>query len=310
MNRREVVQKLNLNICSSGLILDNNKLWNHDQKFKLINQVIDGDLHDFFDLVTDEELFKSLDATFDFIFVGEIFHMINLQTIIYNLEYAYQSLNEQGFICISISENNFKTAGTDYHKAVNRLEILNGYNTIDKIVYTDEDSCEWTLLKLQRVANKQIDEDTFLDAIKIGKVIAQVLNKGKNINKLKAGFIKEKSDLDADRFNLVYTNNQELTNLYFQNEIFDLNPQFTKEYLINLANLVFENKNALSQLDNIDTLIQGSFNIAFENYKKTAIINDQGYIALFAKAVEEVWKHSLKQKLNQKLISKFEGIKE
>lgn len=310
MNRREVVQNLNLNICRSGLILDNNKLWNHDQKFKLINQLIDGDLHDFFDLVTDEELFKCLNHTFDFIFIGEIFHMINLQTIIYNLEYAHQTLNEQGFICISVSENNFKTAGTDYHKTINRLDILEGYKTIDKIVYTNEDNCEWTLLKLQKIENKKIDESTFLDAIKIGKVIAQTLNTGKNINKLKAGFIKEKSDLEPDRFNLVYTNNQDLTNLYFQNEVFDLNPQFTKGYLIDLANLVFENKNALLQLDNIDSLIQGSFNIAFENYKKTAIVNDQDYIAQFAKLIEEVWKHSLKQKLNRKLISKFEGIKE
>ncbi len=310
MNRKYIVSEMKLNPNLNGLIIDDNKEWNHDSSFTRINKYISGDLHDFFDYVNDEELFKIIPDQFDFIFIGEIFHVINLQTIIYNLESAYERLDNNGIISICVNEDSEQTNKTSYRKMIDRLEKLAGFKLATKLTYVDEHAKEWTLLNLKKVEAKQVTDDTVDSAITIGCSIAELLNNGKNINKLKAGFLQSNSSLSTAAFKAAYTSNDEMLGLYLQNAIIGLEPVFNHQYLLKLADFIFENRKAIGNYSNQSNLQQGNFVIALENYQRTTIVHDQELIASYAEIFEKIWKHCLKQKINGQLLNQIDQLKE
>lgn len=310
MNRKYTIEKLKLNNYQNGLIIDNNKVWEHPEQLTRVNKYVTGDLHDFFDLVNDEELFNVIPDSFDLIFIGEIFHVINIQTLVYNLEYAHARLNADGIISICINEDSLKTSKTEYRKTIDRLEKLPMYKVAEKIVYVDEHAKEWTLLNLKKVANKQVTDTTLSDAIKIGSEIAVFVNKGKNINKLKTGFLQSNSNVETNSFKAAFTTNEEMLGLYVQNQIVELKPQLNKQFCLDLSDFIFNNRKVLAVFDNLTNLQEGCFVLALENYKKTALHLDQNLIAGYASTIELIWKQSMKQKTNSQLMTIIESNKE
>lgn len=310
MNRSYIIQNLNHQKFETGLIIDDNKAWNHDCRFSRINKYIQGDLHDFFDRVNDEVLFKTINDQFDLIFIGEIFHVINLQTIIYNLEYAHECLTENGIISICINEDSQNTSDTSYRKMVTRLEGLEGYKLLEKLTYVDEHAKEWTLLNLQKVAIKRVTDSQLDNAILIGSEIASYLNSGKNISKLKAGFLQSNSKLDPVAFKAAFTTNDEMLGLYLQNEITDLKPCFNKEYAYILSDFLFTNRKTITSYTMVGNLQQGNFVLALEDYKKRAVIPDPKLIASYAYVFELIWSRCLKQKINTQLKFEIDNLKE
>lgn len=310
MNRKYILRALNLNQFANGLIIDDNKVWEHDSKFTRINHYLKGDLHDFFDLVNDELLFKEIDQQYDLIFIGEIFHVINLQTLIYNLEAAHNCLTEDGVITICINEDSEQTSKAGYRKTITRLEGLDGYKLREKLVYVDEHAKEWTLLSLQKVASREITDSQVPDAIQIGSEIAVLVNGGKNINKLKAGFLQSKSAVSHDSFKAVFTSSDEMLGLYLQNAIIELKPVFNRQYAVILADFVFANRKALNSYSGAANLEQGNFVIALEEYNKRAINSEQLLIASYASIFEKIWKRCLKQKITDQLKSEIDQLKE
>lgn len=301
-----LLEKLINDNYSSGLIIDDNQKWNHDKKYTRINQFVDGDLHDFFDLVADEQLFQQIDQQFEMIFIGEVFHVINLQTLIYNLEYAVQCLTAEGEILIAINDNSIETAKTEARKIIGRLQLLEPYTVIDSIPYHDE-QVNWTLLRMKK---KLItDNSNIADSLEIGKQLAALANTGKSLKKIKSGLLMSKCDLSTTDFKASYTDNQQLLGLYFQNQIINLNPGFKSEYLLALSDLVYNNRKALSQIEDIELLKSGSFVIAFENYKNTAVLQDQQYVAQLAELINQVW-NSMQTKPSKDLYQKIDNIKE
>lgn len=301
MNRKYTIEKLKLNNYQNGLIIDNNKEWEHPEKFTHISKYVTGDLHHFFDLVNDEKLFKIIPDSFDLIFIGEIFHVINLQTLVYNLEYAHALLNMDGIVSICINEDSLNTSKTEYKKIIDRLKKLTMYKLAEKIVYVDEHAKEWTLLNLKKITSKQVTDTTLDDAIIIGSEIAAFVNKGKNINKLKTGFLQSNSNVDVNSFKAAFTSNKEMLGLYVQNQIFELKPQLNKQFCVKLSDFVFSNRKVLAVFDNLTNLQEGCFILALENYKKTALRLDQDLIAGYASTFEFIWKQSMKQKNNAQL---------
>lgn len=310
MNRNYIIQALNHQKFDTGLIIDDNKVWNHDSRFTRVGEYIDGDLHDFFDKVNDEVLFKDINERFDLIFIGEVFHVINLQTIIYNLEYARDCLTEDGIVSIAINEDSQTTNMTTYRKMVTRLEQLEGYKTTEKLTYVDEHAKEWTLLNLQKVATKQVAPDQLEDAIVIGGEIAKLLNSGKSITKLKTGFLQSNSQLDSKQFKAVFTTTNEMLGLYLQNAITDLKPSFNQEYAYTLADFIFVNRKAISSYDLIPNLQQGNFVLALEDYKACAVVQNPKFIASYAHVFELIWNRCLKQKINTQLKLEIDSLKE
>lgn len=310
MNRKHIINSINLNQYQNCLIIDDNKGWEHDPKFTRIKQFVTGDLHDFFDLVTGEELFKSIDEQFDLIFIGEIFHVIELQTLVYNLEYATECLNRDGKLIICINQDSLKTSRTEYRKIIGRLELLPMYNLTSKQVYVDEHAKEWTMLTLQVKAEKTLEDADIANALVIGREITNYLNQGKNLNKLKTGYLISNSSLDNQAFKQAYTNNQELIGLYFQNQIVNLEPSFKRNFLLDLADFIFTNRKALNQLDNLSYLQQGTFAIAIDDYTKTTMIQDKQYVGAVALLIEQIWNRCLKQKINDQLLQAIAEIKE
>lgn len=310
MNRKYVIEALNQQKYQTGLIIDDNKQWQHEDKFTRINHYAKGDLHDFFDLVTDEQLFKIVNQTYDLIFIGEIFHVIELQTIIYNLEAAHNCLNDQGIVTICINQDSQQTNKTSYRKMVTRLEQLAGYKLAAKLVYVDEYAKEWTLLNLQKVNSKQLADNQTNDAIQIGAEIAALVNKGKNISKLKAGYLQSNSSLSQDAFKATYTSNDEMLGFYLQNAIIELKPCLNQEYALKLAAFVYENRKAINCYSQISSLEQGNFVLGLEAYNKKSIVPDQKLIASYAEVFEKVWNRCLKQKINDQLLSDIDQLKE
>lgn len=310
MTRLEVIQNTNQHQYSSGLIIDDNKLWNHDQRFTRINKYLSGDLHSFFDLVTDELLFTVIDEQFDYIFIGELFLVISLQSVLFNLETALSCLHDDGLLTMCISENCADTMLASYQKVVSRLEFVDGYQLDSKFEYVDEDDNDWTLINLRKSQQRQLGDDQLANGIKIGSEIAQYINKGKNISKLKAGFLQSNSQLDIAQFKAAYTTNDEMLGLYLQNEIMSLEPCFKQQYVYKLANFVFENRNSIKSYSGQLNLQQGNFVLAYDQYTKQSIVIDQQLIASYTSIFEAVWNCCIKQKLNNQLITEIEKLKE
>lgn len=310
MNRKYTREKLRLEKYESGLIIDNNKSWQHPSKFTTINNYIDGDLHHFFDLVADEQLFKIIPERFDLIFIGEIFHVINLQTLIYNLEEAHHCLNKEGIISIAINQDSIKTAKTEYHKIIDRLEKLSIYKLAEKIVYVDESAKEWTMLNLRKVSQKEVSHDAVSDAIEIGHEIAELINRGKNIKKLKSGFLQSNSKLEINAFKAAYTNNLEMLDLYLQNQLISLKPRLKQQFAIDLANFIFDNRKSLLAFEDLSQLQEGCFVLAVDDYKQRTLSLEQAHIANYAELFNIIWNQSLKQKPNLQLHQAIEAIKE
>lgn len=310
MNRKYIIEALSQQKYPSGLIIDDNKAWQHDPRFTRINHYLSGDLHDFFDYVNDEQLFKIITERYDYIFVGEIFHVINLQTIVYNLEYAVDCLNDDGIITICINEDCLKTAKTSYRKMITRIEQIAGYKLYEKLVYVDEQAKEWTLISLQKQAIKQVADNQISDAIQIGHQIADYLNNGKNINKLKSGFLQSNSKLQTAAFKAAYTTNQEMLGFYLQNAIIELKPAFNRQYVLTLAEFIFANRKALNSFEQIGNLQQGNFVLGLEAYNNQTLVPDQTLIASYADLFEQVWNRCLKQKINDQLINEIDQLKE
>ncbi len=298
MNKQKYTNLTNIIKESSVLIIDDNKVWNHNLQFDRVNEYVNGDLHDFFDLVADEELFQIINKKFDVIFIGEVFHVINLQTIVYNLEHAINCLKPKGIIQIAINENSIDTAKTESSKIISRLEKLKNFKCIEKTSYSDENNLTWTMLSLQLEDQKQLSDDSFQTTLKIGKQLCMFANTGKSIAKIKAGLLKSACGLDTEEFKASFTTNEEVLSLYLQSEILDLNPNFNKKYLLDLSDYIFSNRNALKQLKSLNLIKQGSFNIAFDQYTKSCINVNQEYVASYAETVELIWNRCIKQKLD------------
>ncbi len=292
----------------SQLIIDDNKCWGHDLQFDRVSNYVDGDLHDFFDLVQDELLFQVISEKYDRIFIGEVFHVINLQTIIYNLEYASKILNENGLIQIAINENSLDTMKTDNRKVISRLEMLNEYQCINKSSYVDEDGECWTMLTLQVKSANKLNDECFETTLKIGEQICQFANTGKNISKIKAGQLKTACNLQTEQFKQAFTTIEDVLQIYLQSEILELEPRLTSEYLIALADFIFINRKALNGLSKLDTLKQGSFNIAFEKYAKSSLSINQEQVAIYANLIETIWNRCLKQKLDSKHLEQINNL--
>ncbi|WOO87445.1 hypothetical protein RZE82_00470 [Mollicutes bacterium LVI A0039] len=308
MNRQLIIQELAA--CSNQLIIDDNTLWQHHNQHDRIKSHIDGDLHDFFDLVMDNLLFKSITKQYDAIFIGEIFHVIQLHTLVDNLNAASSCLNPGGCIYIAINSNSIETAKSESSKIISRLEKLAQYTLTTSYQYQDDNTLAWTMLKLTKVETKSIDDINFENALIIGKQIAILINQGKNITKLKAGYLKSNSSLDQADFKCAYTSNQELLSIYLKSQVLELKPCFKREYLVNLAAFVFENRKALQVTADIELIKQGSFTLALEGYQRQSLKIDNQYIAGIANLIEQIWNCCLKSKLNNQLKTLIEQIEE
>lgn len=309
MNKQTLAITLNTKKYKHALIIDDNKSWNHNDQYSRVSNYIDGDLHDFFDLVNGEQLFPSIKDQFDLIFIGEIFHVINLQTLVYNLELAVNNLTTGGLIQISINQNSIDTAKTTQQKIISRLQFLKQYTVIEETDYIDEDNLEWTLLVLQKNGIKQVNDQTITDAIQIGSEICQLVNSGKNIKKLKVGFLQSNSKLDNEQFKTAFTTIDELMSIYLQNQLINLKPGFKHQFLLNLAGFVFENRKSL-EICNINLLQEGVFKLCLDNYKQSTIIFSDQFVASYADILNLIWNQCLKKKADNKLISQINELKE
>ncbi|WOO89203.1 hypothetical protein R2F61_00445 [Mollicutes bacterium LVI A0078] len=309
MNKQTLANTLNTKKYKHALIIDDNKSWNHNDQYSRVSNYIDGDLHDFFDLVNGEQLFPSIKDQFDLIFIGEIFHVINLQTLVYNLELAVINLTTGGLIQISINQNSIDTAKTTQQKIISRLQFLKQYTVIEEIDYIDEDNLEWTLLTLQKNDIKQVNDQTITDAIQIGSEICQLVNSGKNIKKLKVGFLQSNSKLDNEQFKAAFTTIDELMSIYLQNQLITLKPCFKHQFLLNLSDFIFENRKSLEVCD-INLLQEGIFKLCLDNYKQSTIIFSDQFVASYADVLNLIWNQCLKKKADNKLISQINQLKE
>lgn len=307
MKKHQILE--NIDNFSHRLIIDNNSTWNHKLNYTLINNYIHGDLHDFFDCVQDERLFQVIDDQFDLIFIGEVFHVLDLQTIVYNLEYAVNCLNAGGLVMICINDNSFATNGTPNTKIIDRLEKLKEYQVKHKLTYTDEQGINWTLLGLQVKSDSQPQVINIDDALIIATELATMVKSGKNPEKIKKGYLQSKSSIDSRDFKAAYTSNIELLELYIQSQIIELKPNLNYEYIQELANLIFSNRKLII-FCNRNQLLEGSFNLALDMYLKTAIKPDNEMIANYASLIEKVWNHCTKQRLSDQLSLEIRSIKE
>lgn len=308
MNKLTNLNLITADKTKSQLIIDDNKCWNHDLQFDRVSKYVDGDLHDFFDLVQDELLFQVIPAKYDRIFIGEVFHVINLQTIIYNLEYASKILNENGLVQIAINASSIETMKTDSRKVISRLEMLNEYQCINSSSYVDDDQKQWTMLTLQVKNVNKLNDESFETTLKIGEQICQFANTGKNISKIKAGQLKTACNLQTELFKQAFTTTEDVLQIYLQSEILELEPRLTSEYLIALAEFIFINRKALGGLSKLDTLKQGSFNIAFEKYAKSSLSINQEQVAIYASLIETIWNRCLKQKLDSRQLEQINNL--
>lgn len=309
MNKQTLANTLNTKKYKHALIIDDNKSWNHNDQYSRVSNYVDGDLHDFFDLVNGEQLFPSIKDQFDLIFIGEIFHVINLQTLVYNLELAVINLTTGGLIQISINQNSIDTAKTTQQKIISRLQFLKQYTVIEEINYIDEDNLEWTLLTLQKNDIKQVNDQTITDAIQIGSEICQLVNSGKNLKKLKVGFLQSNSKLDNEQFKAAFTTIDELMSIYLQNQLINLKPCFKHQFLLKLADFIFENRKSLEVCD-INLLQEGIFKLCLDNYKQSTIIFSDQFVASYADVLNIIWNQCLKKKADNKLISQINELKE
>ncbi len=310
MKKQILANTLNNTTYEHVLIIDDNKTWNHKEQYTRVKNFIDGDLHDFFDLVNGEQLFPQIKQQFNLIFIGEIFHVINLQTLVYNLELAADNLNDRGIIQISINQNSIDTAKSTQQKIISRLNFLEQYTTIDSCDYVDEEEISWTMLTLQKNDLKQISDSTIDDAIQIGSEICELVNNGKNIKKLKVGFLQSNSTLSTDRFKASFTSIEELMSLYLQNQLINLKPCFKHQFLLSLADFIFYNRKSIGTISNISLLQEGVFKLALDNYRQTTIIFSDHFVANYAEILNTIWNHSLKKKADSKLINQINQLEE
>lgn len=310
MTRNEVIKIINEQQYEKGLIIDDNQSWQHTPSFTRINKYLNGDLHSFFDLVADEELFETITDQFEYIFVGELFHVISLQSVIYNLEAALNCLLPGGVITICIQEDCEQTMLASHQKVVSRLELLDGYQPQAKVAYEDDEGQVWTLLNLSKRDVKALSDEHLANGIVIGGEIAKFVNQGKKLGKLKAGFLQSNSNLDQQAFKAAYTTSDEMLGLYLQNEIVSLNPCFKQQYVYKLADFVFANRNAIKNYSGSHNLQQGNFVIAYERYQNQTIVIDQQLIASYVRIFELVWSTCINQKMSNQLSLEIEKLKE
>lgn len=307
MNKQKIFNELINNLGDTGLVIDDNKDWKIPEKYSRINQFIDGDLHDFYDLIGDEELFAKLNDSFDWIMIGEIFHVINLQTVVYNLENSLNCLNESGAIIISINHNCDLKMEASYSKVINRLKLIDGFEEVESYQYSDQNEEEWTLLCLKK---QVVDETNFkyTDAVVIGHQISDLINKGKNPSKLKTGFLMSKSALSNEQFKASYLSFDENVSLYVQEQIKELKPCFKQQFFNDLHSFVKSNKQVLDYLKQDDGFKAGCFNLALQSYQQTSLTQDDKCIAKNAELINFIWDNKIKSRDKQikDLIEKME----
>lgn len=295
MTKQNILNNLITNLGDKGLVIDNNQDWNIPSDFNRINEYINGDLHDFYDLVGDEDLFVKLNDSFDWVMIGEVFHVINLQTVVYNLEHSVHSLNDNGTLLISINHNCDEKMEASYSKVINRLKLIDGFTNYESLEYTDSDGEMWTLLCLQKKVTEQTNFD-YIDAVTIGSEIASFINKGKNPSKLKTGFLMSKSQLSNEQFKESFLSLDENVSLYVQDQINSLKPCFKRQFFTDLHVFVKNNKQVLEYLNQDEQFKAGTFNLAIQNYKQTNLTHDDKCIAKSAELINFIWDNKVKSK--------------
>lgn len=302
MLEKEIIKKYDTS--TNWLIIDDNKKWNHSQVHERVNGIVNGDLHDFFDLAVDNTLFQQLKTKYDCIFIGEIFHVLEYQTIVNNLISAGQALNNNGKIIISLTEE-IKEHVVNVSKLISRIKLLENYQVDESFRYCDEDEINWTLI----VVSVYTSEDfSYQDQIKIGEKITSLVNNGKNLGKIKKGYLLSICDLQQEPFKAAYTSNQELMSIYLQNLIIELKPSLNCEFLIKLSELVYINRKAILSLTKFNNLIEGTFTLALDDYTNQTIIQDKQYVAQFAALYQTVFNKSLKSKLSTETLEKINKL--
>lgn len=295
MTKQNILNNLLPNLGDKGLVIDDNKQWNIPNSFNRINQYINGDLHDFYDLIGDEDLFVKLNDSFDWIMIGEVFHVINLQTVVYNLEYSVHCLKDGGSIIIAINRNCEEKMEASYSKVINRLKLIDGFADYETYEYVDEDGEMWTLLCLQ----KQLEENSdfkYTDAVAIGHLICNLINQQKNPNKLKTGFLMSKSNLSNERFKTSFLSLNENASLYLQEQIKELKPCFKRQFFYDLCTFVKNNKQVLDYLNQDQQFKAGAFNLALQTYQQTNLTHDDKCIAKSAELINFIWDNKMKSK--------------
>lgn len=289
MNRKQIFEIIQSHNYSSGLIIDDNREWKHQRKFERINKYITGDLHDFFDLAQDQALFNNMNHEYAMIFIGEIFHVLTISTVVNNIVAASSHLTDGGEVYIALNQED-----VNFKKNLHRLGLIDGYAITQNLEYRDEDNKLWTMLVITKEQQKQITDLEV--AISIGAEIVNYLNQGKKLNKLKKGYLMSHGKVASNLFKQVFTTSEEMVYLYFQSQIYQLNPKLDTIYLNNLADFVFAHKKALGQLSELNLLKQGSFTLALNNYQAKAIVPDQVYVAKCAEVIDRIWLECLKCK--------------
>ncbi len=283
MNKHQIQQKLAKRSQQNCVIIDDNKKWQHNSNIKRISEFFTGDLHDFFDLVNDEQLFSIIPSKCQFLFIGEVFHTLDLQTIVYNFENLHAKLSDNGEVAICISSSSELKSDASQTKIVGRLKSLNGFYINEQIQYIDEEGQEWLMLFIKKQAAKDTSNVDFEQFMKIGAYICTAVNNGKNINKLKRGMIK--SNVDVNQFDQIYTSNQEMINYYLLQLVLDLKPAMTSDFLLQLSDFVFTNRKAL-KVSNISVIESNCFEQAIKHKR----LNNPIQTTSFASLHSLVWK--------------------
>lgn len=310
MHKQNIIKNISKMKKSKGLIIDDNKAWNHDNCADRINKYIEGDLHDFYDLIADEKLFEVINDKYDYIFIGEIMHVITLQSLIFNLENAGNSLNDDGVLYISIPENAEKHSDSSQQKIVTRLANFDLFTIKSQMNYCDENGEKWALVELQIKARTQITEDNYQISIAIGQEIAKLTNSSGSLKKIKKGVIKSKLSYSNEIFNNSFKSIEDNLRFYMVYAIDNLNPRLSSEFLLQLAEFVFNNRKAIKSLnqENIQLLTASSFNMAYENFKANTLNINNEYISKYSMIIKKIWDNCLKTKLSMQLITEIERL--
>lgn len=310
MHKKNIIENISKMKNSKGLIIDDNKAWNHDKSLDRINKFIDGDLHEFYDIIADEQLFEVISDKYDYIFIGEIMHVITLQSLIFNLEKANNSLNEDGVLYISILENAEKHSDASQQKIITRLANFDLFTMKSQMNYYDENGEKWTLVELQIKARTEITEDNYQVSIAIGSEIATLANSSGNLKKIKKGVIKSKLSYSDEIFNNSFKSIEDNLRFYMIYEIDNLNPRLSSEFMNQLAEFVFNNRKAINSLsqENIQLLTASSFNMAYENFKANSLNINNEYISKYSMVIKKIWRTCLKTKLSKQLVEEIEGL--
>ncbi len=278
----------------STLVFDNNKKWEHGNH-QLISDYVQTDIHELFDLILDEKIFDLINEQFDQVFIGELFHVLEYQTLIYNIEKIHQIVNDNGQIFLSLPQNCETKTKESLSKVVSRINRIPALEITKQNEYLSED-IKWVLLTIEYKDTNRTNNDANYDLIlNVGHLILQDFKKGKKPAKIKLNKIA--SQLDVSLSNLV----NQVPNLEFaikHKVLYDiLNIEYIDEslYIKAMADYIFINRNAIKHLDaNTRMQIQSS---VFEFMCSKQLIKDEAQFANQATKIEYIWNNGTNKKL-------------